>query len=204
MTSDLNLWDAPREKGNPLDVLDAGGQVGVTGVVKRGFAQILLDGQVRWVNDRYLAEKKPVAPKADPSSAGGTAGAVSFAPCADGTAHRVRADLVGGPAVPGGLQRLPGAVQLRRLRRARRAQLGPGDRLHDQRLRPRPGRRGLGPRARLRARPVRRPLAASTSGRPSAPRRAGARCRTAARRPRTTTTTCTSPSTDLTFVTVRS
>jgi hypothetical protein len=86
MTSDLNLWDAPREKGKPLDVLDAGGQVGVTGVVKRGFAQILLDGQVRWVNDSYLAEKKPVAPKADPSSAGGTAGAVSFAPCADGTA----------------------------------------------------------------------------------------------------------------------
>ena len=67
MTSDLNLWDAPREKGKPLDVLDAGDQVGVTGVVTRGFAQILLDGQVRWVNDDYLSEKKPVAPKADPS-----------------------------------------------------------------------------------------------------------------------------------------
>ena len=89
MTSDLNLWDAPREKGKPLDVLDAGDQVGVTGVVTRGFAQILLDGQVRWVNDDYLSEKKPVAPKADPSGTSGAsagAGGVSFAPCADGTA----------------------------------------------------------------------------------------------------------------------
>ena len=59
MTSDLNLWDAPREKGKPLDVLDAGDQVGVTGVVTRGFAQILLDGQVRWVNDDYLSERSP-------------------------------------------------------------------------------------------------------------------------------------------------
>ena len=97
MTGNLNLWDAPREKGKPLDVLDAGDQVGVTGVVKRGFAQILLDGQVRWVNDTYLSDEKPVAPEADASGAGTTGttgssggastgtGAVSFAPCADGT-----------------------------------------------------------------------------------------------------------------------
>jgi hypothetical protein len=90
MTSDLNLWDAPREKGKPLDVLDAGDTVGVTGLVKRGFAQILLDGQVRWVNDTYLSEKKPVPPAADGTATAGTSGAstgaVSFAPCADGTA----------------------------------------------------------------------------------------------------------------------
>ncbi|QWZ06484.1 SH3 domain-containing protein [Nocardioides panacis] len=87
MTSDLNLWDAPREKGKPLDVLDAGDTVGVTGLVKRGFAQILLDGQVRWVNDDYLSEKKPVAPEpAATGTSGAGAGSVSFAPCADGTA----------------------------------------------------------------------------------------------------------------------
>jgi hypothetical protein len=87
MTSDLNLWDAPREKGKPLDVLDAGDRVGVTGVVTRGFAQILLDGQVRWVNDDYLSEKKPVAPEAEASgTSAASAGGVSFAPCADGTA----------------------------------------------------------------------------------------------------------------------
>jgi hypothetical protein len=87
MTSDLNLWDAPREKGKPLDVLDAGDKVAVTGLVKRGFAQILLDGQVRWVNDDYLSEKKPVAPEAAASgTSGASTGSVSFAPCADGTA----------------------------------------------------------------------------------------------------------------------
>jgi hypothetical protein len=84
MTSDLNLWDAPREKGKPLDVLDAGDQVGVTGLVRRGFAQILLDGQVRWVNDDYLTDEKPVADAAATGDVTGAAG-VSSAPCADGS-----------------------------------------------------------------------------------------------------------------------
>jgi hypothetical protein len=86
-TAALNLWPAPREKGKPLDVLKSGGTVAVTGVRKSGFAQILHDGQVRWVNQQYLSEKKPVAPKA---SAGGgttsTTAGVSSAPCPDGSA----------------------------------------------------------------------------------------------------------------------
>ena len=84
MTSDLNLWAAPKEKGKPLDVLEEGDKVALTGVAKNGFAQILYDGQVRWVNADYLADKKPQA-RAEPRprrlrrpAAGG---GVSTAPC---------------------------------------------------------------------------------------------------------------------------
>jgi len=100
MTADLNLWPAPAEAGKPLDVLQAGDQVALTGVVRHGFAQILRDGQVRWVNADYLSAKKPVPekPATDPatgsttsSSAGSTSGStgaaagVSSAPCPDGS-----------------------------------------------------------------------------------------------------------------------
>ena len=85
-TAALNLWPAPREKGKPLAVLKSGGTVAVTGVRKAGFAQILDDGQVRWVNQHYLSDKKPVAPSAK-SAGGGAAPAagVSSAPCPDGS-----------------------------------------------------------------------------------------------------------------------
>ena len=110
--------------------------------------------------------------------------------------HRVRPDQLRGPAVPRGLQRLPGADHLRRLRRPRRAQLRTRDRLHDQRPLPGAGRRGLGARARLGARPLRHPLgpahldAGALVG--GLALDAGPRLV----RPRTTSTTCTSRSTD--------
>ena len=88
MTTDLNLWTAPKEKGKPLDVLDAGGTVALTGVVKGGFAQILHDGQLRWVNNEYLSDRKPVDPAAGTGNGAaartGTAG-MSSAPCPDGS-----------------------------------------------------------------------------------------------------------------------
>ena len=51
------------------DVRDpAGGRVALTGVQRNGFAQILLDGQLRWVNADYLSAKKPQDdPAAGPS-----------------------------------------------------------------------------------------------------------------------------------------
>lgn len=97
-TAPLNLWPTPREKGKPLSVLPEGGKVATTGVKKSGFAQILYSGQVRWVHNAYLAEKKPAPPAA--SSAAGTAGGtaagtasgatsspagVTSAPCPDGS-----------------------------------------------------------------------------------------------------------------------
>jgi hypothetical protein len=82
MTSALNLWPEPRESGEPLDVLEAGGKVGLTGVERNGFAQILYDDQLRWVNADYLSAKKPQ--EEPPEGPGGSAG-VSFAPCPDGS-----------------------------------------------------------------------------------------------------------------------
>ena len=90
-TANLNLWPTPREKGKPLTVLAEGGKVAVTGVRKSGFAQILHDGQIRWVNDRYLAEKKPAPPEpatTDSSDSTGSSSApagLSSAPCPDGS-----------------------------------------------------------------------------------------------------------------------
>jgi hypothetical protein len=82
MTSALNLWPEPRESGEPLDVLEAGGKVGLTGVERNGFAQILYDDQLRWVNADYLSAKKPQEETAEgPGSSAG----VSFAPCPDGS-----------------------------------------------------------------------------------------------------------------------
>jgi hypothetical protein len=88
MTAALNLWPDPAEKGKPLDVLTKGDKVAVTGVVQKGFAQIVYDDQVRWVSAEYLSDQKPVDPAptdtSSSSSDGGSAG-VSFAPCPDGS-----------------------------------------------------------------------------------------------------------------------
>ena len=105
MTSDLNLWDAPREKGKPLDVLDAG-EPGRRSPAwsSAGSPRSCSTARSAGSTTSYLSEKKPVAPKADPSGTSGASaagGGVSFAPCADGTAHRVRADLLGGAGCSG-------------------------------------------------------------------------------------------------------
>jgi len=68
MTSPLNLWRAPREKGRPLAVLSRGDKVAVTGAHRGAFAQILYRGQVRWVHGAYLADRMP-RPKPHPTSA---------------------------------------------------------------------------------------------------------------------------------------
>ena len=82
MTSALNLWPEPQEKGKPLDVLEAGGKVALTGVERNGFAQILYDDQLRWVNADYLSAKKP---QEDPAEGPSGSAGVSFAPCPDGS-----------------------------------------------------------------------------------------------------------------------
>ncbi len=94
MTAPLNVWPAPREHGDPLDVLDAGARVAVTGAERNGFAQVLVGRQVRWVNADYLRDKlpkpkpKPAAPdSAAPSTPSPTGGSIlSSVPCATGSA----------------------------------------------------------------------------------------------------------------------
>jgi hypothetical protein len=92
MTASLNLWPAPREAGKPLAVLKEGGKVAVTGEKRSAFAQILYDGQVRWVKKAYLADSmpKPAVSRSAGSSASeaaptGSSAGISTAPCPDGS-----------------------------------------------------------------------------------------------------------------------
>ena len=91
LTAPLNLGPAPKEHGKPLAVLAEGGQVGVTGARRAGFAQILRQGQVRWVNADYLADEKPeppkkvvAAPQQSPSSSPSTTSAPGSSPASGG------------------------------------------------------------------------------------------------------------------------
>jgi hypothetical protein len=75
-TEALNLWDGPGEKAKKLGVIDPLTQVSVTGRRQMDRAQIVLDGQSRWVTAAYLAESKP-----EPQPTGPTLGGS----CSNGT-----------------------------------------------------------------------------------------------------------------------
>ena len=117
---------------------------------------------------------------------------LSTAPCPDGS---VESGLTSRRrhGLPRGVPRLPADHDVRRLRRARRARLGPGDRHHDQRQGAGRPDRGVPPGARLRARTSTTSSGGTRSGRRSGPPRAGATTATTGRPPPTTWTTCTSP-----------
>jgi len=80
LAAPLNVWATPHEKGKPLDVLKTASTVDVTGVQRHGFAQIVLDRQVRWVNASYLQDHKP-QPKPKPTAAAAPTGGITDAPC---------------------------------------------------------------------------------------------------------------------------
>lgn len=69
-TADLNVWTGPGERFKRVGLIQSGSKLAVTGQVRGGWAEILLqDGkkeQVRWVNNDYLADKKPVVEKPEP------------------------------------------------------------------------------------------------------------------------------------------
>ena len=75
-TAALNLWDGPGEKAKKLGVIDPLTKVSVTGRRQLDRAQIVLDGQSRWVTAAYLAESKP-----EPQPTGPTLGGS----CSNGT-----------------------------------------------------------------------------------------------------------------------
>jgi hypothetical protein len=83
LTAPLNVWTGPGERFKLLDVLPFGTKVGVTGKAKNGYAEIVLDGEARWVNADYLADKKPKPePKAEEKS---EPQGLSTAACASGS-----------------------------------------------------------------------------------------------------------------------
>ena len=92
-TAKLNIWTQPREQGKNLGLIEWGSKLAVTGQVVGHWAEILVKGdQVRWVNNDYLADKKP-KPEPEPevstsTSTGSSTTAssgLSSAPCPDGS-----------------------------------------------------------------------------------------------------------------------
>lgn len=60
-TADLNLWTRPDNQAKKLGVLPAGEKVLVTERRMEGRAEIVVDGESRWVTQGYLSEEKPFA-----------------------------------------------------------------------------------------------------------------------------------------------
>ncbi len=85
-TTDLNLWSSSSQAGQQVGLLSAIKQVLVTGRVRDGRAEVVVDGRSRWVTAEYLAAKKPEPASASGSGSGVTAAAgLSMAPCPDGS-----------------------------------------------------------------------------------------------------------------------
>jgi hypothetical protein len=73
-TEDLNLWNGPGEDSSRLGLVDALTQVLVTGRREGDRAEIVVDGESRWVTAAYLADSKPTEPdppKVGPAALGG-------------------------------------------------------------------------------------------------------------------------------------
>ncbi|HET7689755.1 MAG TPA: SH3 domain-containing protein [Nocardioidaceae bacterium] len=75
--AELNLWTQPSERSKNVGTIEAGSRLAVTGKVVDGWVEILLKGEVRYVNADYVVDEKP-------AGAAAVAG-VSGAPCADGS-----------------------------------------------------------------------------------------------------------------------
>ena len=61
-TADLDLRIDPRDASRVDGEVPALRKVGVTGVRRNGFAQVVFKREVRWVTAEYLARKKPTSP----------------------------------------------------------------------------------------------------------------------------------------------
>lgn len=77
-TEVLNLWDGPSDQAQKVGEIGALKQVSVTGRRQAGRAQIVIDGQSRWVSADYLAAEKPKPEPAGPSLGGTCSNGVSI------------------------------------------------------------------------------------------------------------------------------
>jgi uncharacterized protein YraI len=68
LTEDLNLWSGPGEDTTLLTVLDEGSKIQATGRVIDGWAGVVYNDKLRWVNADYLSADKP---EDDTASSGG-------------------------------------------------------------------------------------------------------------------------------------
>ena len=74
----LNLWDGPSDQAQKMGEIGAIKQVSVTGRRQAGRAQIVIDGQSRWVSSDYLSEDKPKPAPAGPTLGGTCSNGVSI------------------------------------------------------------------------------------------------------------------------------
>ncbi len=84
-TADLNLWSSASQAARQVGLLSSAKHVLVTGRVTDGRAELVVDGQSRWVTAAYLDDQKP-DPATGSSGGGVTAAAgLSMAPCPNGS-----------------------------------------------------------------------------------------------------------------------
>jgi hypothetical protein len=91
VTTLLNVWTGPGEDTTYLTALEAGTKVGVTGNTEGIWAEIVREGESRWVKAAYLAEEMP-APEPEPEpepepteEATEEVSGISDAPCPSGS-----------------------------------------------------------------------------------------------------------------------
>jgi hypothetical protein len=83
---DLNLWTAPGAAGKDVGLLHEGDSALATGLTSDGRQQIAVDGALRWVTAGNLSTDKPSpSASASPSTGSAASGALSDAPCPDGS-----------------------------------------------------------------------------------------------------------------------
>jgi uncharacterized protein YraI len=101
LTEDLNVWTGPGEETTLLTVLDKGSKIQATGDVIDGWAEVVYNEKLRWVNADFLSTDKPEDDAVssgnttgDDSTGGDTSGdtsggdpseGLSDAPCASGS-----------------------------------------------------------------------------------------------------------------------
>lgn len=76
-TAELNVWSKATDKSRLVGTIDDGDRVQVTGQRLGEWAEVLVNGNARYVRAEYLADEKPE----DVASTDG----ISLAPCPDGT-----------------------------------------------------------------------------------------------------------------------
>jgi hypothetical protein len=87
LTEDLNVWTGPGDDTTLLTVLDEGSEIRATGRVVDGWAEIVQDGKLRWVNADYLSSEEPEDDSGDTGGSGGSGGSggLSDDACASGS-----------------------------------------------------------------------------------------------------------------------
>jgi hypothetical protein len=62
-TAPLNLWTGPERNANRVGLLDEGEKVLITGRRSGDRAELVVDGEARWVTAAYLSQEQPDPPK---------------------------------------------------------------------------------------------------------------------------------------------